>query len=286
MRFHVLGRLALTSLALYLCASANAAIPKNMAKPKPKLPANKGVQLAPYTESIPGTLVKFDMVGIPAGDITIADPAKPGATKKVKVDAMWAGKSEVTWDEYDVFVFRLDDPNGGIPATGQDALSHPSKPYGMADRGYGHKGYPAIDMSFQGAQKYCEWLSQKTGHQYRLPTEAEYEYLCRANQPIPGKDQLADYAWFWQEKTNPVAQKKPNAFGLYDTLGNVAEWALDLTGKSVACGSGYDDMAKDTTPARRRYQDDSWQANDPQSPKSKWWLSDTPWLGFRVVRTK
>lgn len=270
-------RFCVSALILTLCYAAVAA---EEAKPAPS------EKPAPYTESIPGTLIKFDMVPIPAGEVTVADPAKPGSTRKVKVNALWFGKTEVSWDEYDVFVFKLDEPGGGAPATGQDAQSRPSKPYGMADRGYGHKGYPAIDLSFLGAQKYCEWLSKKTGHSYRLPTEAEYEYACKAGKPLPDKGHLAEYAWFWQEKTNPVGKLKPNAWGLYDMLGNVGEWCTDLTGKPVVCGPSFEDAASKVTPAMRRYQDDSWQANDPQNPKSRWWLSDGQSVGFRVVRDK
>jgi formylglycine-generating enzyme required for sulfatase activity len=268
------------------CTALAATKPKPKPKPKPALtPVARPVAVkpAPFTESISGTLVKFDMVGIPAGEITMPDPTKSGSTKKIKVAALWVGKTEVTWDAYDVFVFRLDEPGGGAPATGQDALSRPSKPYGASDRGYGHKGYPAINLSSLGAQKFCEWLSKKTGKKYRLPTEAEYEYACRAGQPVPTGDQLEKYAWFWQEKTQPVGTKLPNAWGLYDTLGNVGEWCIDLSGKPVVCGSAFDDTGEKTTPTMRRYEDDSWHGNDPQDPKSKWWLSDGTFAGFRVV---
>jgi formylglycine-generating enzyme required for sulfatase activity len=239
-------------------------------------------KLMPYTETIPGTLVKFDMVPIPAGEITLPNPNKKGAKITVKIKPLWFGKTEVTWDEYDVFVFGFDIPSG--TDEGPDAVSRPSKPYGMADRGWGHSGYPVINVSFLGAEQYCKWLSQKTGKKYRLPTEAEWEYACRAGKPVPVGKELEKYAWFWQEKTQPVGKKLPNAWGLYDMYGNVGEWCVDLNGKPVVCGSSYDDMAEDVTPSRRRYPDPSWQANDPQSPKSKWWLSDGPFVGFRIVR--
>lgn len=235
-----------------------------------------------YTEKISGTLVTFDMVGVPPGEIEIRDPAKPGAKRKVKVGPFWIGKTEVTWDEYDVFVLRLDEPVGVV--NGSDALAHPSKPYGNADRGFGHKGYPVINVTFYAAESYCKWLSAKTGHKYRLPTEAEWEYACRAGEPAPSGEQLDKYAWYWQEKTQPVGKKSPNAWGIYDMLGNVAEWCVGLDGKPVVCGGSWEDMAKDVTPSARRYPDESWQANDPQSPKSKWWLSDGPFVGFRVLR--
>lgn len=247
--------------------------------------AENGQPTAPCTQKIPGTLVTFDLVPVPAGEITIADPAKPGAARTVKVKPLWMGRTEVTWDEYDVFVFRLDEP-GNPPADGKDAVSRPSKPYGAADRGYGHKGCPVINVSYYAAESYCKWLSAKTGGKYRLPTEAEWEYACRAGKPEPDKDRLADFAWYWQEKTQPAGKKSPNAWGLYDMLGNVGEWCAGLDGKPVLCGGSFEDMAKDVRPSARKYQDDSWQANDPQSPKSKWWFSDGQFAGFRVVREK
>lgn len=236
-----------------------------------------------YTQDIPGSLVTMDMVPIPAGEITVADPAKKGATKKVKIGPLWIGKTEVTWDAYDVFVFRLDEPQNAKPL-GKDAISRPSKPYGSADRGYGRKGYPVINESFAGAQAFCKWLSKKTGHNYRLPTEAEWEYACLAGAPTPTADQLAQCAVCFAEKTSPVASKQANAWGACDMLGNVAEWCTNLKGKPVVCGGSFMDAPKNIKPSTRKSQTEGWQANDPQDPKSKWWLSDGEFVGFRVVR--
>ena len=126
-----------------------------------------------FTESIPGTLVKFDMVGIPAGEIVVPDTERESATRCVRIKPFWIGKTEVTWDEYDVFAFGLDEP-ATAETGGKDAISRPSKPYGAVDRGFGRKGYPVINVSYHGAQQYCKWLSVKTGRKYRLPTEAEW----------------------------------------------------------------------------------------------------------------
>lgn len=279
MRLHRLHGVLSACLCLLPFISCSISVPGFCAE------SSTGTRLSSFTECIPGTLVKFDMIAVPGGEIELPDPAKKGSTKRIKIAPFWIGKTEVTWDEYDVFVFRLDEPEAMRAADGKDAISRPSKPYGMADRGFGHKGYPVINESFLGAKAYCEWLSAKTGRKYRLPTEAEWEYACRAGKPEPDPKNLAQFAWFWQEKTQPVGKKSPNAWGLYDMLGNVAEWCIDLSGKPVLCGGSYEDMAKDVKPSARRYPDDSWQANDPQDPKSKWWYSDAPFAGFRVVCT-
>ncbi|MCS6777633.1 MAG: SUMF1/EgtB/PvdO family nonheme iron enzyme, partial [Chloroherpetonaceae bacterium] len=149
----------------------------------------------PYTETIPGFMVRFEMVPIPGGKIKIADPEGKKPPREVEVKPFWMGKMEVTWDEYDIFAFQLDLPEEQREK-GRGSKSRPSKPYGAPDFGFGHKGYPALTMTFYAATRYCEWLSQKTGKKYRLPTEAEWEWACRAGSDKPPAD-LDRVAWFW-----------------------------------------------------------------------------------------
>jgi formylglycine-generating enzyme required for sulfatase activity len=95
--------------------------------------------------------------------------------------------------------------------------------------------HPIVQITWNNAVAYCEWLSKKEGREYRLPTEAEWEYACRAGSTgrwCFGDDasMLEHYAWYSAnsgQTTHPVGQKKPNAWGLYDMHGNVGEWCKD-----------------------------------------------------------
>lgn len=200
--------------------------------------AAAGPPLEPYTQEISGTVVTIDLVPIPRGSVRIPDPDKPGAAKSVDIGPFWVSTTEITWDAYDIFVYRLDVPegkggDGEPPAEGPDAITRPTKPYIPPDRGYGHAGYAAISLSFKGADEFCKWLSAKTGRKYRLPTETEWEYLARAGAAADapycfGDDAslIDDYAWHSgnaKRKTQPVGKKKANAWGVYDVHGNVAE---------------------------------------------------------------
>jgi formylglycine-generating enzyme required for sulfatase activity len=146
-------------------------------------------------------------------------------------------------------------------------------------------------MSYLSAQKYCEWLSAKTGKKYRLPTEAEWEYACRAGVlpagPITDSELLDKLAWHWgnsDDKTHKVGTKQPNAWGIHDMLGNVAEWCQPMDDEvPVVRGGSFDDQPDKVHPAARKKYTPDWQMNDPQNPKSQWWLTDAPFVGFRVV---
>ena len=224
----------------------------------------------PYVQQIAGSLATFDMTPVPG---------------RAGVAPFWISRTEVTWDAYDIWLFGRDTGESG----GADAESRPSKPYNPPDRGWGHEGYPAIAVSHKAATLYCQWLSSTTGRKHRLPTEAEWEHACRAGgfEPLrPGRTQLDKIAWHAgnsKDKTQPVAAKQPNALGLCDMLGNVAEWCVGADGKPVVRGGSFLDDPADVHCRARRQPDESWRATDPQVPKSKWWLSDAPFVGFRVV---
>ena len=199
---------------------------------------------------IPGTEIKFDLVPIPGGEFTMGSPADEPKRKEdegpqhpVKIAPFWMGKCEVTWDEYDQFGFSLDlkkKKRDGVDLANQaeteknaDVVTRPTPPYADETFGFGRKGQPVICITHHAAMEYTRWLSAKTGKIYRLPTEAEWEYACRAGTKsaysFDDPAQIGDYAWYVEnaEKPQPVGKKKPNPWGLYDIHGNVAEWCLD-----------------------------------------------------------
>lgn len=283
-------------------------------------------------QEIPGTGVSFELCLIPAGEFVLGsgddEPGREtdeGPARRVKVDAFWMGRCEVTWDEYDLWYHDLDRKRREakkVAADGNDvladAVTRPTKPYTDMTFGMGHDGFPAICMTQLAARTYCEWLSAKTGHFYRLPTEAEWEYACRAGSKTAysfGNDpkDLGDYAWFAEnsnEKSQKVGQKKPNAFGLHDMHGNVMEWTLDQfkedTYASYAAdsltinpfvpapevyphsvrGGSWKDKARRLRSAARVASDPMWKMQDPQMPQSRWYFTDALFVGFRVVRAE
>ncbi|WP_437187778.1 formylglycine-generating enzyme family protein [Planctomicrobium sp. SH668] len=299
----------------------------------PSSEATTEAEMKPYVQKLRDTSVQFEMLPIPGGEFVMGSPEgeadrqeDEGPQHKVKIAPFWMGKHEVTWDEYDTFRLALDiqrrvellkrESNEVDDAA--DAVTRPTKEYMEMTFGMGHDGFPAISMTQVAAKMYCKWLSAKTGQYYRLPTEAEWEYACRAGTETAysfGDDPtgLDEYAWYYEnsnEKYHKVGKKKPNPWGLHDMHGNVAEWCLDrydpefykqFTGEQAAVfplavpnvdeeyprvvrgGSWRDDPDLLRSAARVGSHDD-WKVQDPQLPKSIWYLTDGDFVGFRVVR--
>lgn len=196
---------------------------------------------------------------------------------------IWMSATEITWDAFDVFVYALDAPADDVPG-GADAVTRPSKPYISMDRGFGHKGFPAISMSHQGAEAFCAWLSARSGRVYRLPTEAEWRSACESGGLSPRR--IERYAWFADNSdraTHSVANKLPDANGLYDLAGNAAEWCSGDDGQPVTLGGSYRSERDAVGCSALEAPSAAWNASDPQFPKSVWWLADASWVGFRIV---
>jgi formylglycine-generating enzyme required for sulfatase activity len=250
-------------------------------------PPAGGGSPARFTATLPGTTATLDMVRVPAGELVVE--GRPDVRDRtVAVDSLWFSATEVPWEFFDAFVFEEQEERG---PDGVDALARPSVPYIAIDRGFGHDGYPALSMSYRGAQAFCAWLSARTGRTWRLPTEWEWEYACRAGSTgawSVGDDEAAldAVAWFRDNadrSTHPVGEKEPNAFGLHDVHGNVWEWATGHDGEPVVCGGGYSDRRERLRCESRRRPQAAWNASDPNLPKSVWWLADAPFVGLRLV---
>ena len=327
-RVRVAIRLMLTLLVLPSSVAALAADHPDPL-PIPNADAFSAAEMKPYTELVEHANAKIEMVPIPSGKFLMGSPATEAERKEdegpqheVAIDAFWMGKYEITWDAYEVWMSDLDifrrsalgiEPNARDKAAEPYQLSQPTEPYTDMSFGMGTRGYPAICMTQHAARTFCQWLSAKTGRYYRLPTEAEWEYACRAGTTTAyhfGDDasQLEEYAWFYDnsEAYAKVGKKKPNPWGLYDMHGNASEWVLDqyipdfytrdgaraerplaiptTLYPRVVRGGGWDDDADRLRSAARIASHEDWKEQDPQLPQSIWYHTDALSVGFRVVR--
>ena len=295
-------------------------------------------EMKPYTDAIPGTELTFKMIPIKGGKFMMGSPdsepgrhADEGPQVEVEVLPFWMEEHETTWQHFQQFALkhlRQNRKSGADLSANErlaDAMAAPTSPWEIAKISHdnaGKPGYPASGMTLYAAQAYCKWLTAITGRYYRLPTEAEWEYACRAGTTTAysfgdDEDDLDDYAWWWDnvegKGSQKVKGKKPNAWGLYDMHGNMAEWVLehyaadtyanrkpgtfaapvkplafivnDNVSNCIARGGHCDDEEPaNFRSARRLVSTRAWKADDPQHPQSIWWCTKAPFVGFRVVR--
>jgi len=160
----------------------------------------------------------MEFVRVPAGSFDMGSPPEEpgrdldeGPRHRVEISAFYLGKYEVTQAQWQKVMGKNPSFFKGDPML------------------------PVENVSWNSVQKFIRILNRKTGFDFRLPTEAEWEYACRAGTRtlfFSGDDEksLGEYAWFnvnSGEETHPVGMLKPNAFGLYDMHGNVSEWVGD-----------------------------------------------------------
>jgi len=327
-----LARSAAVLTAVALTVGVSAPLSAQVARPEPlkvsDAAATSEAEMKPYTEPLEHTTFKLEMVPIRGGEVVIGSPASEadrgddeGPQHEVQISPFWMSKYEITWNQYEVWGDRVDSLRRAAynkPATPRDkvadSVTRPTPPYTDMSFGMGRENNPAICMTQHSARMYCTWLSAKTGRYYRLPTEAEWEYACRAGTTTAysfGDDvtALGDYAWYEANsdgKYQPVGKKKPNPWGLHDMHGNVAEWVLDqysidtyshrkevlvdplavpLTEyPRIVRGGGWDDTPNLLRSAVREGSSLEWKQQDPQIPQSIWYFTDALGVGFRVVR--
>ncbi len=232
-----------------------------------------------YEERIPGTSVSFQMVAVPGGTFLMGSPETEeyrdpdeGPAHEVTVSPFWMAKVEVTWDEFEAWYRdtraegrtdtramrsspvqgRRTGSGGGLEQPEVDAVTGATPPYVPPDQGWGKGSRPAITMTHHAAVQYTRWLSEKTGREYRLPTEAEWEYAARGGTATPyffdGSprdydpnrllhkifgyntdvlDRFAVHAENSGSRTRTPEEMEANPFGLVNMLGNVREFILD-----------------------------------------------------------
>ena len=288
------------------------------------MPFVKAQEPAGYKQPIQGTTVGFEMIAVQPGVFSMGSPPEEigrdsdeGPVHRVKIDSLFVGKYEVTWDLFELFL----NENKGLftnlrEATKKeiDAISRPTPPFEDPSIGMGKKGFPVINVSPYAVLTFCKWLSAVTGRFYRLPTEAEWEYICRAGSESAyhfGDQEalLKEYAVYFENSEGGYAQvgsKRPNGWGIFDMHGNVSEWTLDQYEEDyyskfvdtlavnpwniprslhprVFRGGSWDDDPEDLRSASRMKSGMHLQKSDPQIPKSFWWYTDAPHIGFRLV---
>lgn len=316
------------SLYCWLANSAGFAEVVDVAGERPILGRSvevDGKYLLPYQVTIPGSQVSFAMEPVPGGAVSVR--TAEGKQQEFVLTPFWMGRCEVTWGEYRQYMrlcslFERFNDAGIRPVTEAnvvDAVTAPSKLYdpsftyaaGEGDR------LPAVSMSQYAAKQYTKWLSLLTEQFYRLPSDAEWEHACRAGTTTAysfgdDPDQIDAYAWHEENsdwETQPIASKRPNAWGLYDMHGNACEWVLDayrgtvfdadgaggeppwaratrLYPRTLRGGSVLFAAAELTSDARRASDDEALRSYDPNTPKSPWWFAndDALDIGFRILR--
>ncbi|WP_294078667.1 SUMF1/EgtB/PvdO family nonheme iron enzyme [Proteiniphilum sp. UBA5384] len=221
-----------------------------------------------YTEQVPGTAVSFGMIAIPGGTFKMGSPEKEpfrnpdeSPQHEVSLDPFFMAEVETTWDMYWAFYAETMSEGRTPPETvysnnlnamGVDAISGPTPPFGYPDQGWGQGDRPAITMTHYAAEIFCQWLSEKTGKKYRLPTEAEWEYAARGGTDTPyffpgspkdfseqgfmrnvfkpKTEGIVPYVIYTKNsdgRTQPPSEVMSNPFGLKNMLGNVLEYTSD-----------------------------------------------------------
>jgi len=294
--------------------------------------------MVPYEITIPGTTAKLKMIPIPGGKFKMGSPESEdghtpaeGPQIDIEVEPFWMAEHETSWEQYRPYmslydIFKTFSREGIRPVTEDNKIDAITAPTPLYEPSFTYEfgedtELPAITMTNYAARQYTKWLSGVTGSQYRLPSEAEWEYAALGGSDKAyhfGDDaaSLGEYAWYGENsdaKPHYVKKKKPNPYGLYDMHGNVWEWVLDQfneegyqhlePGKNYKAlasvnwpkepeplmvkGGGWDEEAANCrASAKLDSWNDDWKSEDPNVPLSPWWYTSYPStsVGFRVIR--
>ncbi len=227
--FMIAAGAAALAAALAGCEKAGPPPPGAGAEGGPAKPAVSGLPQAPTPVT---TASSVQMVYLPGGEFIMGDDhgaADEAPAHKVRVSAFLMDKFEVTQE----MLAKAQLPN---PSHWHDSPGRPVERVRWRDA----KQYCNERSLLEGLkpcynEKTLDWDCDFSANGYRLPTEAEWEYACRAGAPNPGDlarpEKLRQVAWFAdnsEQKTHLVGQKRPNAWGIYDLYGNVSEWCEDV----------------------------------------------------------
>ncbi len=277
-------------------------------------------QFENYLQEVDGETFTIEMIAVEGGIFYMGvennnkirkSDEKPA--HELEIDAFWVGKYEITWEQYDAFIYDDFEKNHFkekelLINMSIDAVTGATSPYEDMSNGMGKGTSPAVNMTQYAALMYCKWLSAKTGVFYRLPTEAEWEYVCKKGKTddVVNLDSYAIYKENSNEKYMKTGSKEPNSLGIHDMLGNVSEWVLDQYDSiyyknspkknpwnkpvelypRVLRGGSWKDTATKICCTSRQQSMIKWKRKDPQIPKSNWWHTSAPFIGFRIVRPK
>lgn len=293
---------------------------------------------------VPRTRESLSLAYVPGGTFMMGSPET--GQHEVEVDPFWMSQHEITWNLYNQFLeadiqelrrevyktfYNVDIETADAVSAPtwteemlellrasdvpSDVISTPSPSWGDLSGGMGTDGFPTVNITHYAAMMFTKWLTIKTGDFYRLPTEAEWEFACRAGEtgnyfPSLSSELInrkALHRGNSDRSYHRIGSKEANAFGLYDMLGNVAEWTLDqylpdyfdhlegtpavnpwfrpdeLYPRAVRGGS-WMDQPEEISCLQRRGSTPNWKRNDPQLPKSLWWHTNAFHVGFRVIR--
>ncbi len=237
--------------------------------------------------------VKLEFVLIPAGKYLMGSPQRemghrPDEEQHLVVitQPFYLGKYPITQEQYEAVMGN--NPSSFSATVGDKVLV----------QGLVTKAFPVECVTWANAKEFCERIERSDAHRrhFSLPTEAEWEYACRAGTTGPfvcGDDPkaLADYAWFSenaQRRTHPVGEKKPNAWGLYDIQGNVWQWCDDNYGPFAGLGAR-DPLRIDKGPnAAHVFRGGAWLEETREGMRIAWRCYGASglrinYVGFRVV---
>ena len=279
------------SLFIIIGTTANSSSPrqpeslsdKQLPAPAPKTEEKREGHGGPPKEMAVGLAagVKMEFLLVPAGEFTMGsvylgkDHPGEGPLHQVKISKpFYLGKYQVTCSQFAAFVrdsgYKTDaEKEGWAYIYVAESAWKQVKGASWQNPGFSQDGnYPVTCVTWNDADAFCKWLSRKQGKKYRLPTEAEWEYACRAGTTTqfyygddPNDTHLTDYIWCDKNsnlKTHPVGQKKPNAFGLYDIGGNTMVWCNDWYDEDYYWSSPATDPQGPSTGRYRAARGGSW----------------------------